>query len=75
MQIVKIIFVAAALLVVVGQYLQELQRLAVIKRLTGPEGRAYYERTRERNERLLTAVTIGLATIAAGAVIRVFVIR
>lgn len=64
MPILKIVLIAAALLAVVGSYLQEMRRLVVIKKLPGAQARDYYERTRQRNERLLL---VGTVVLAAGA--------
>ena len=65
MPLLKIVLVAAALLAVVGQYLQEMKRLVIIKKLPGAQARDYYERTRQRNERMLL---VGTVVLAAGAV-------
>jgi hypothetical protein len=67
MQLLRLLIVVAATLVVTGSYLNELRRLSVIKRLPGDKARAYYEATRERDERLLTAITAVLALMALGA--------
>jgi len=75
MPIVKIALVALALLTVVGQYLQEMHRLSIIRRLPGPQARDYYERTRQRSEVAMAVVTALLATGAAGAMLYTFVIR
>jgi hypothetical protein len=64
MQLVRLAIVIIATLAVTGSYLQELRRLSVIKRLPGNEARAYYEATRERDERLLTGIAIALAVMA-----------
>jgi hypothetical protein len=73
--IVKIALVALALLTVVGQYLQEMHRLSVIRRLPGAQARDYYERTRQRSERAMAVVTALLAMGAAAAMVYTFVIR
>jgi hypothetical protein len=72
MPILKIVLIAAALLAVVGQYLQEMRRLVVIKKLPGAQARDYYERTRQRNERLLLAGTVVLAAGAVAVTIYTF---
>lgn len=69
MQLVRLIAVVAATLVVVGEYLQEMQRLSVIKRLPADQARAFYESTRERSERVLTIFTAVLALGAVAALI------
>jgi hypothetical protein len=66
-QLVRLVIVIVTTLAVTGSYLQEMRRLSVIERLPGQEARAYYEATRERDERLLIAVTIGLVVLATAA--------
>jgi hypothetical protein len=66
-QLVRLIFVVIATLVMVGSYLQEAHRLSVIKRLPAERARAYYEATRQRDERVLTVVAVVLAVMAAAA--------
>lgn len=72
MQLVKIVLLAAALLAVVGQYLQEMRRLVIIKKLPGRQARDYYEATRQRNEMLLLVATVALAVLAVGGAVYVF---
>jgi hypothetical protein len=67
MQLIRLAAVIVATLAVAGTYLQEVHRLSVIKKLPGAKARAYYEATRERDERLLTAVTVVLALMAVAA--------
>jgi hypothetical protein len=74
MQLFRLVLVIAATLAVVGQYLQETRRLSVIRRMSGADGRRYYEATRERSERMLTVVTALLAVLAVGAVVYAFVL-
>ncbi len=71
--LLRFILVAAAGLAAFGQYLQERNRLKVIERLPGREARDYYERTRERDERLMVGVTaaLALAAVAAGIVMAI----
>jgi len=73
MLLLRFILVVAAGLAAFGQYLQERHRLKVIERLPGREARDYYERTRERDERLMVGVTVALAVaaVAAGVVLAV----
>jgi hypothetical protein len=65
-RILRLILVLAAGLTTVAQQLQERHRLKVIERLPGPQARDYYEATRERDERLMMAVS-GLLALAATA--------
>jgi hypothetical protein len=67
MQLIRLIVVIVATLAVTGSYLQEARRLSLIKRMPGDKARAFYEATRERDERLLTAVTVVLAAMALAA--------
>jgi hypothetical protein len=69
MQLFRLALVIAATLAVVARYLQEQHRLSVIKRLSGAQARAYYERTRERSERFLGVLTGALVVLAVGAVL------
>lgn len=69
MQLFRLALVIATTLAVVARYLQEQHRLSVVKRLPGPQARAYYERTRERGERLLGVAAVGLGALAVGAVV------
>jgi hypothetical protein len=75
MQLFRLILVIATTLAVMGRYLQEQHRLSVVKRLPGPQARAYYERTRERGERFLTGLTVAMAALAVGSVLYTFVLR
>lgn len=75
MQLVKFALVTLAMITVVAQYLQEMHRLGVIRRLPGREARDYYERTRQRSERAMAVVTALLAAGAITAVVYGFVIR
>jgi hypothetical protein len=75
MQLVRLAIVVIATLVVTGSYLQEMRRLSVIKRLPGDKARAYYEATRQRDERLLTVVTVALAVMATAAAVYVLLAR
>lgn len=72
MQLLRIVLVLAALLAVVGQYLQEMHRLVTIKKLPGLQARDYYEATRQRGEKLLLVGTVALALLAVGTAIYVF---
>ena len=74
MQLVRLAAIGVALLVIAGGYVQEIRRLAVIKRLGGREALAYYERTRTRTERLLTFVTAGLVLLAVAGAVWAFVL-
>ena len=67
MQLIRLAVVIVATLAVTGTYLQEAHRLSVIKKLPGDKARAYYEATRERDERMLTVVTAVLALMAVAA--------
>ena len=71
--LLRFILVVAAGLAAFGQYLQERHRFKVIERLPGREARDYYERTRERDERLMVGVTVALslAAVAAGIVMAI----
>ena len=69
MRILRLILVIAAGLTTVAQQLQERHRLKVIESLPGPRARDYYEATRERDERLMLAVTGLLALAAAAALV------
>jgi hypothetical protein len=75
MQLFRLLIVVATTLAVVGQYLQETRRLSIIRKMSGADGRRYYETTRERSELMLTVVTAVLAVLAIGAVIYSFVVR
>jgi hypothetical protein len=75
MQLVRLVFVIAATLAVAGRYFQELHRLSVIKRMSGAQARAYYERTRERSERFLTVLTAGMVVLAVAAAVYTFVLH
>jgi hypothetical protein len=70
-RILRLILVVAAGVMVVAQQLQERHRLKVIERLPGLRARDYYETTRERDERLMMAVTglLALAAVAALVVV------
>jgi len=74
-QLFRIIVVAAALLTVVGQYVQEMHRLTVVRRLSGMQAREYYERTRQRRERMLVVVTVLMAAIAVAAGVSAFLVQ
>ncbi len=67
MQLIRLAVVIVATLAVTGSYLQEARRLSLIKRMPGDKARVFYEATRERDERLLTAVTVVLAAMALAA--------
>jgi hypothetical protein len=69
MQLFRLALVILATLAVVARYLQEMHRLSVIKRLSGPQARAYYERTRERGERFLGLLAAALAALAVAALL------
>jgi hypothetical protein len=75
MQLVRLAIVIIATLAVTGSYLQEARRLSLIKRMPGEKARAFYEATRQRDERLLTAVTAVLAVAAVAAGIYAVVSR
>lgn len=68
MQLVRLSLALLAVAAVAGQYVQELHRLAKIRRMPGPQARAYYETTRRRTEWLLVMVTAALALAASGLV-------
>jgi len=70
--ILRILLIAAAALGAVAQWLQERRRLDVIKGLSGRQARDYYERTRERGERFMIAVTAVLALAAVAALVITF---
>ncbi len=74
MNLFKIAVIGLALLAMVGQYLQEMRRLSIIKRLSGREARNYFERTRQRTEVLLFAAAGMLAAGAVVAIVYVFVL-
>ena len=74
MQLLRLLLVIATTAAVVGSYFQEMHRLALIKRMPGDRARAYYEATRERSERLLAGVTVGLALGAIAAAVYVFLV-
>jgi|tagenome__1003787_1003787.scaffolds.fasta_scaffold20625069_2 hypothetical protein len=67
MQLIRLAVVIVATLAVTGSYLQEARRLSLIKNMPGEKARAFYEATRERDERLLTVVTVVLAAMALAA--------
>lgn len=67
MQLVRLAIVIIATLAVSGSYFNEMRRLSVIKRLPGDKARVYYEATRERDERLLTGITVALAVMAVAS--------
>jgi hypothetical protein len=69
---VRLILVAAAGVTAVAQFLQERHRLKVIERLPGRRARDYYERTRERDERLMLGVSVALALAAGAALVVTF---
>jgi hypothetical protein len=75
MQLIRLAIVVIATLAVSGSYFQEMRRLSVIKRMPGDKARAYYEATRERDERLLTGITIALAVMAVASAVYVLVGR
>jgi hypothetical protein len=75
MQLFRLALVILATLAVVGRYLQEMHRLSVIKRLPGAQARAYYERTRDRSERFLAALTGALAVLAVATVVYTWLVR
>jgi hypothetical protein len=70
--ILRILLVVAAALGAVAQFVQERHRLNVIKGLPGRQARDYYERTRERGERFMIAVTAVLAVAAVAALVVTF---
>lgn len=74
MQLVKVIFVAAALLVTLGQYFQEMHRLSVIKRLPPVDAHRYFEANRQRSETMLLIFTLALMAAATVAVVYTFVL-
>jgi hypothetical protein len=67
MQLVRLAIVIIATLAVSGSYFNEMRRLSVIRRLPGDKARVYYEATRERDERLLTGITVALAVMAVAS--------
>jgi hypothetical protein len=71
--IFKLALMGTALVLMVGQYIQEAQRLAAIKRLPAAEARAFYERSRGRSEVALVVVTMALLAMALGIVGYTFV--
>jgi hypothetical protein len=75
MQLLRLIVVVVTTLAMTGSYLQEVRRLSIIRRLPGDRARAYYEATRQRDERLLTVLALVLALMAAAAVLYTFVLR
>ena len=75
MQLLRLIVVVITTLAMTGSYLQELRRLGVIRRLPGDRARAYYEATRQRDERFLAAVAAVLALMAVAALAYTFVRR
>jgi len=75
MQLFRLAVVILTTLAVVGRYLQEMHRLSVIKRLSGAQARAYYERTRKRSERFLAVLTGALALAAVGSAIYTWLVR
>jgi hypothetical protein len=75
MQLFRLAVVILATLAVVGRYLQEMHRLSVIKRLSGTQARAYYERHRDRSERFLAVLTAALAALAVGTVLYTWLAR
>jgi hypothetical protein len=67
--LIRLILVAAAGVTALAQYLQERHRLKIIERLPGRQARDYYERTRERGERLMVGVTAALTLAAVAALV------
>jgi hypothetical protein len=74
MQLVRLAIVIVATLAVAGTYLQEVRRLSIIRGMPGDKARRYYEATRERDERMLTWVTVILALMATTAGVYVFLL-
>jgi hypothetical protein len=72
--ILKIIFVAAALVACLGRYFQEMHRLTVIKRLPPVDARQYFESTRQRSETMMLVVTVVVMVLGAVAVTYTFVL-
>jgi hypothetical protein len=73
--LLKIVFVAAALVAVLGRYFQELHRLGVIKRLEPAEARRYFESTRQSGETMMLVLTAVLAAGAIAAMVYTFVVQ
>jgi hypothetical protein len=69
MRMVRILFVAVAVLAVVARYLRERRRIGVVERLSGREGLAYLERTRTDGDRFDLVVTIVLAVGACASLV------
>lgn len=74
MNLFRAVLILAALGAVVVQYLQEMRRTTIVKRLPGPQARDYFEATRQRGERLMVVITLALAAGAVTMVLRAFVL-
>lgn len=66
---IRILFVALAVLAVAARYLRERRRISVVERLSGREGLAYLERTRSGGDRFDLVVTIVLAVAASASLV------
>jgi hypothetical protein len=67
MRIARALVVAIAALMMAGRYYQEWRRLGTITKLDGKSGRAYYEKIRQQNDRVLTWFTATLVVSAIAA--------
>ncbi|HET6281733.1 MAG TPA: hypothetical protein VFH73_12225 [Polyangia bacterium] len=74
MPILKIIFVAAALVACLGRYFQEMHRISVVKRLPPADARQYFESTRQRGETMMLVVTVVVMALGVAAVLYTFVL-
>jgi hypothetical protein len=68
-RIIRLLFVAVAVLAVAARYLRERRRISVVERLSGREGLTYLERTRSGGDRFDLIVTIVLTAGAAASVV------
>jgi hypothetical protein len=69
MQLLRVVFILAAVAAVTGQYLQERYRLTRLQTLPGREARDRYEARRRSSERAMTWVTAVLAAAGVAALV------
>ena len=68
-RLIRILFVAVAVLAVVARYLRERRRIGIVERLPGREGLAYLERTRSGGDRFDLMVTVALVAGACASLV------
>jgi len=65
----RVVFVAVAVVAVCARYLRERRRIGVVERMSGTAGLDYLERTRSHGDRFDLVVTIVLAAGASAALV------